>query len=147
MTTFPVTGASCHTTFNCMKSDIKLNWTKILAYSSALQCKEVQYSIEKFHWLKKWRKTENFSFNLNTRELLESVNLFLQVFLCLNVILTMEHYIRLLTIFIWKFAIFWTWQFVLWNLGQLAPALFFYLQHAHGHHVRDFMLLTSPRIW
>ena len=23
MTTFPVTGASCHTTFNCMKSDLK----------------------------------------------------------------------------------------------------------------------------
>ena len=43
----------------------KLNWTKMLVYSSALQCKEVQSSIEKFHWSRKLRKTGNFSFNLN----------------------------------------------------------------------------------
>ena len=58
----------------------KINWTKILVYSSALQYKKVQSSIEKFHWSKKWRKTENFSFNLNIRLQLESVNLFLHVF-------------------------------------------------------------------
>ena len=68
---------------------------------------------------------------------LESVNLFLHVFLCLEVILTIEHYIKLLTIFIWKFAIFWSWQLALWNLGQLAPSSFFYLQQAHGRHVWD----------
>ena len=61
-------------------------------------------------------------FNLNIRVPLESVNLFLHVFLCLKVSLTTEHYIKLLKIFIWKFAIFWSWQLVLWNLGQLAPA-------------------------
>ena len=79
-----------HTTFNYMKSDIQ----------SALQCKEVQSSIEKFHWSKKLRKTENFSFNLNIRVPLKSVNLFLHVFLYLKVILTMEHNIKLLLIFI-----------------------------------------------
>ena len=115
----------------------KLNWTKILLYSSALQCKKVQSYIEKFHWSKKLRKTENFSFNRNIRVPLESVNLFLHVFLCLKVILTLKHYMKLLTIFIWKFAIFWSWQLALWNLGQLAPASFFYLQQAHGHHVWD----------
>ena len=36
----------------------------------------------------------------------------------LKVILTMEHYIKLLTIFIWKFAIFWSWQHALGNLAQ-----------------------------
>ena len=115
----------------------KLNWTKILVYCSALQCTKVQSSVEKFHWSKKLQKTENFSFDLNIRVPLESVNLFLYVFLCLNVILTMEHYIKLLTIFIWKFAIFWSWQLALWNLGQLAPASFFYSQQAHSHHVWD----------
>ena len=105
----------------------KLNWTKIVVYSSALQCKKVQSSIEKFHCPKKLRKTEIFSFNLNIRVPLESVNLFLHVFLCLKVILTMEHYINLLTIFIWKFAIFCSWQLTLWILGQLAPASFFLL--------------------
>ena len=43
----------------------KLNWTKILVYSSALQSKKVQYFIEKIYWSKRLRKTENFSFNLN----------------------------------------------------------------------------------
>ena len=105
----------------------KLNWTKILVYSSVLQCKKVQSSIEKFHGSIKLRKTENFSFNHNIRVPLESVNLFLHVFLCLKVISTMEHYIKLLTIFIWKFAIFWSLQLALWNLGQLAPASFFLL--------------------
>ena len=37
----------------------------MLVYSSAQQCKKVQSSIEKFHWSKKLRKTENFTFNLN----------------------------------------------------------------------------------
>ena len=97
----------------------KLNWTKILVYSSALQCKKVQSSTEKFHRLKKLRKTENFSFNLNIRVPIQSVDLFLDVFLCLKVILTMEYYMKLLIIFIWKFAIFWSWQLALWNLGQL----------------------------
>ena len=60
----------------------KLNWTKILVYSSALQCKTKQSSIEKFHWSKKLRKAENFSFVLNMRVSLESVNLFLHIFLC-----------------------------------------------------------------
>ena len=38
-------------------------------------------------------------------------------------------YIKLLTIFIWKFAIFWSWQLALWNLGQLAPVypMFWYI--------------------
>ena len=68
---------------------------------------------------------------------IESVTLFLHVFLCLKVILTKENYMKLLTIFIWKFAIFWNWQLAVWKLGQLAPALFFYLQQAHSHHVWD----------
>ena len=48
---------------------------------------------EMFHWSKKLWKTEKFSFNLNIRVPLESVNLFLHVFLCLTVILTMQYYI------------------------------------------------------
>ena len=117
------------------KMIFKFNWAKILVYSSALQCKKVQSSIEKFHWPQKLGKTENFSLNLNIRVPLESVYLFLHVFLWLKIILTMEHYLTLLTIFIWKFAIFWSWQLALWNLGQFAPASFFYLQQAHGHYV------------
>ena len=105
----------------------KLNWTKILVYSSALQYKKVQSPIEKFHWSKKLRKTKKNSFNLNIRVQLESVKLFSHVFLGLKIILTMEHYTKLLTIFIWKFAIFWSSQLALWNLGQLAPASFFLL--------------------
>ena len=62
--------------------------------------------------------------------------------MCLKVILTTEHYMKLLTIFIWKFAIFWSWQLALENLGQLAPGSFFYLQQAHGHMFEIFMLLT-----
>ena len=46
VTTFPVTGASCHTTFNCMKSDIQTQLKKILVYSSSVQCKKVQSSID-----------------------------------------------------------------------------------------------------
>ena len=38
----------------------ELNWTKILVYSSALQSNKVQSSMEKFYWLKKLRKTDNF---------------------------------------------------------------------------------------
>ena len=49
---------------------------------STQQCKKVQYSLEKSHWSKKLRKTRNFSFNLNIRVPLESVNLFLHVFCC-----------------------------------------------------------------
>ena len=62
----------------------KLNWTKILIYSSALQCKKVQYCVEKFHWSKKLGKTENLSFNLNIRVPLENVNLFPHVFCVLR---------------------------------------------------------------
>ena len=51
----------------------KLSWTKILVYSSALQSKKVQSSVENIHLSKKLRKTENFSLNLNIRVLLESV--------------------------------------------------------------------------
>ena len=36
----------------------KLNRTKILVYSSALQRKKVQSSIEKFHWSKKLQKNK-----------------------------------------------------------------------------------------
>ena len=96
-------------------------------------CKKVQSSIEKFHWSKKLWKIGSFSFNLNIP--LKNVNLFLHVFLCLKLILRMKHYMKLLTIFIWKFAIFLSWQLALLNLGQLAPASFLYLQQAHGHHV------------
>ena len=67
VTTFLVTGASCHTTFDCMKSDIQTQLNKISVYSSALQCKKVQSSIEKLHRSKKLRKTENFSYNLYIR--------------------------------------------------------------------------------
>ena len=122
----------------------KLNRTKIWVYSIALQCKKVQSFIETFHWSKKLRKTENLSFNLNVRVPLENINLFLHVILCLKVILTMEHYIKLLKIFIWKFAIFWSWQLALWNLGQPAPASFFYLQQAHSHHVWDIYVVDQP---
>ena len=147
MTTFSVTGASCHTSHSfAWKVISKLNWTKKLVYSSALQCKKIQSSIEKFHWSKKLRKTGNFSFNLNIRVPLESGNLFLHVFLCLKVILTMEHYMKLLTIFIWKFSIFWSWQLALWNLGQLAPS-FFYLQQAHGHHVYAYLCCSLAHIF
>ena len=52
---------------------------------------------------------------------------FYMFFLCIKVVLIMGHYIKLLTIFIWKFAIFWSWQLILWTLGQLAPASFFLL--------------------
>ena len=119
----------------------KLNFTKILVYSSALQYKKVQSSIEKFHWSKILR-TKNFSFNSNIWIPLESVNQFLYFFLCLKVILTMEHYIKVLSIsFIWKFSLFWSWQIALWNLGQPAPASFFCLQQAHGHHVWDIYVI------
>ena len=57
-----------HTTFICMKSDIQTQLNKnILVYSSALQCKKVQFSVDKFYWSKKLQKTEIFSFNLNIR--------------------------------------------------------------------------------
>ena len=32
----------------------------------------------------------------------------------------------------------------LWNLGQLAPASFFYLQQAHGRHVWDIYVVEQP---
>ena len=38
----------------------KPNWKKRLVYSTALQCKKVQSSTEKFHWSKKLQKTEHF---------------------------------------------------------------------------------------
>ena len=49
VTTFRLTGASCHTTFNSMKSDIQTQSTKILVYSDVLRCKKVQSAKEKFH--------------------------------------------------------------------------------------------------
>ena len=58
---------------------------------SALQCKNVQFSIEKFLCLKESQKTQKFAFNLNIKVPLERVNLFLHVFSGLKVILTMEH--------------------------------------------------------
>ena len=122
----------------------KLNWKTILVYSSALQCKKVQSSIEKFHCPKKLRRSEKFSFQLNPRVPLKSLNLFLHVFLCLKVILIMEHYMKLLTIFRWKFAMIWSWQLALWNLGNLAPASFFYLQQAHSHRVWDINVVDEP---
>ena len=138
MITFPVIGASYHTTFNCMKSDIQV-------YSTALQCTKVQSSIEKFHWSKKLRKTENFSFNLNIKVPPESVNLFLHVFLCLNFILTMEHYIKLLTIFIWKFAIFLELTTCPVKFGTTCPSVIILLAMvAHGHHVWDVYVIDQP---
>ena len=113
-------------------------------YSSAMQCKKLQSSIEKFYLSKKLRKIENFPFNINIRVPFESVKLFLHVFLCLKVILTMEHYMKLLTMFIWKFAIFWSWRLALWNLGQLTTASFFFACNATMFEI--FMLLTSPCI-
>ena len=124
----------------------ELNWSKILVYCSALQCKKVQSFIEKCLWLKKLRKTENFSFNLNTRVPLETINVCLRVFLCLKVILTILHYIKVLIIFIWKFSIYRSWQPALWNLGQLAPASFFTWNRLTATVFEIFMLLTSPRI-
>ena len=79
------------------------------------------------------QKTQHFSYYLNIKISLESVYLFLHVFSCLKFTLTMEHYIKLLIIVIWRFAIFcscdilfWGWQLAPWNLGQLAPASFFF---------------------
>ena len=71
----------------------------------------------------------SFSFNPNIRVYipLESFNLFLRVFLCLKVILTMEHYVRLLTIFIWKFAIFWSWQTCPVKFETSCPTVIFSL--------------------
>ena len=129
----------------------KLNWTKIFVYFNALQCKEVQSSIEKFHWSKKSRETfnlnEKFYFNLNIRVPLKSVDLFLHVFLCLMVILTIKQHINSLTIVIWKFAIFWSWQLALWILRQLAPASFFLnFNSLRATMLAIFILLISPRI-
>ena len=90
MTTFPVAGEVVTPHSIAWKVISKLNWTKILVCSSALQCMKLQSSIEKFHWSKKLRKTENFSFNLNIRVPLKSFNLFMHVFLCLKVISTIH---------------------------------------------------------
>ena len=105
----------------------KLNGTKILVYSSALQSKKVQSSINKFHWSKKLRKTDNFSFILNIRVSLEGVNLFLHVFLYLTVILTMEHYINLLTIFHLKICNFLELTTCPVKLGTTCPIVIFLL--------------------
>ena len=104
---------------------------------------------------------KNFPGNLNTWPNTSSKRFFLLPFLQpkkkppkiyavtlvlpLKVISTMEHYIKLLTIFIYKFSIFWIWQRALWNLGQLAPASFFYLQQPHDHHVWDIYVVDWPK--
>ena len=75
VTTFPVTVGQVVPPHSIAWKEIsKLNWKKILVYFSALQCKKVQSSIQKFHWSKKLRKTENFSSNLNIRVPFKSVN-------------------------------------------------------------------------
>ena len=94
MTTFPVTGASCHTTFNSMKSDVQTQLNKNI---SLLWCAAM---LENTIFYRKVSLVEK------TREPPESVNLFLHVFLCLKVISTMKHYIKLLLylkfwMFIW----------------------------------------------
>ena len=50
------------------------------------------------------QKTQNVSFNLNIKVPFENVNLFHYVFSCFKVILTVEHYINLSIIVIWRFA-------------------------------------------
>ena len=137
MTTYTVTGASCHNSFDCMKSNIQTQLNKNISLFQYAAMWESPIFYRKVSLVEKIMKNWIFFLNLNIRVPLESVNLFLHVFLCLEVILTMEHYIKLLTIFIWKFAIFWSWQLALWNLGQLAPASFFDLQQDDGHHVSD----------
>ena len=44
MTTFPVTGASCHTTFNCMKSDIQTQLNKNISIT-LVRCNVRKYNI------------------------------------------------------------------------------------------------------
>ena len=134
MTTFLVTGASCHSTFNCMKSRIR-----------NLKCKKVQSSIEKFHWSKKLRKTENFSFNLNIKVLLESVNLYLHVFLCQghfdnrtlhevahNFHLKIRNILELTTCPV--------------KFGTTCPSVIFLLVTGSRPPCLRYFLLTSPRI-
>ena len=110
-----------------------------------MSCNVRKYNLLKKSFIgpKNYEKVK-FFLNLNLKVRFESVNLFLYVFLCLKVNLTMEQYVKLLAIFIWKFAIFWTWQLALWNLGQLAPAPFFYLQQTHGLHVWDIYIVDWP---
>ena len=52
------------------------NFRQKFSPCSALQCKKVQSSIEKFHGSKKLRKTENLSLYLNTTVPLESISHF-----------------------------------------------------------------------
>ena len=61
----------------------KLNWTKILVYSSALPRKKVQSSIEKFHWSKKLRKPE-FFFKSKHKSTAWKCQLVSTYFLCLK---------------------------------------------------------------
>ena len=54
MTTFPVTGASCHTTFDCMKSDIQTQMNKNI---SLVRCNVRKYEKMNFllpHWGSKY---------------------------------------------------------------------------------------------
>ena len=80
---------------------------------------EIPYLAHWFFNSKKNKKTEEYHLKVSTY--------FYMSFLCLKVILTMKHYIKWFTIFIWIFAIFWCWKLALWNLGQLAPAWIFLL--------------------
>ena len=66
---------------NAKKKPLPLKVVIVCSAVFVQKCKKVQSSIEKFHWSKKLRKTEFFFFNLNLRVPLESVNLFLHVFL------------------------------------------------------------------
>ena len=78
------------------------------------------------------------SFNLNIRS-------FLRLFwhkVSLKVILTMEHYIKLLTIFIWKFAIFWSWKLALSSTWPVLPSSKFFSQYSHCDNLP--LVTTSP---
>ena len=60
----------------------------------------------------------------------------------------MVHYIKLLTIFIWKFAIFWSWQLAMRNLGQLAQRHFLTFGNRLTATIfQIFILSTSPNIF
>ena len=87
----------------------------------------VQPSIEKFYWSKALQKTRKFPFNLNIKVPLGGVNLFLYVLPCLKVILTMEHYTKLLIIIIWRYAIGFFSRYMLFGAVTTCPNVIFLL--------------------